>query len=132
MAKKELKASNEFSDRERETEREREADRERETERDRQRERQRQRETKRDREIERQTDRDRENQWHFSRPLLMLTARPLSWVEAQMHCTSLGGYLASLNTPQERDDVMNLLSMRRTPTATFLGLKYPDSSLPYL
>ena len=64
--------------------------------------------------------------------MIFVTGYALSWYEAQSECASRGGYLASLNTPQELHDVVHVLSMRRHGAAIFLGLKYPDHTLPHM
>ena len=50
-------------------------------------------------------------------------SRQVSWDEAEEICKSSHGYLASLNTMQERNNVGNWSSRRLTAKSTLLGLR---------
>ena len=50
-----------------------------------------------------------------------------------MACVSLGGgYLASLNTAQEWDAVIELLNARASPRDVFVGLRAAYSTVPFM
>ena len=56
----------------------------------------------------------------------------LSWVDANLACVLLGGYLASLNTAQEWNDVIELLRARSSSRDVFIGLRAAHSALPFM
>ena len=54
-------------------------------------------------------------------------------MDSNMACVSLGGgYLASLNTAQEWDAVMELLNARASPRDVFVGLRAAYSTVPFM
>ena len=55
----------------------------------------------------------------------------VSWIRANLSCGQLGSYLVSLNSPQEWDDVTDVLAMRREPYVMYVGLRLTHSSRPH-
>ena len=53
----------------------------------------------------------------------------MTWNDANSMCASNDAYLASLNTPREWDDVMNVLSVREA--SIYLGLRSAGFHLPF-
>ena len=54
----------------------------------------------------------------------------VSWVDASFQCVRRGGYLVSLNTKQEWQDVTSVLDMRRHRAGMCVGLMSATPSLP--